>query len=85
MYDEIIRGRKQKQSILDDVYRWFARYLLEGKVFSKLRNLLSMLNDPPAIITVSILLLLHLLISISHFHWIKIMIRDEKMLPRCIY
>ena len=35
----------------DDSFRWFARYVLEGKVFSELSGLLAMLNDEPAIIT----------------------------------
>ncbi|KAL7443952.1 hypothetical protein ACHAXM_010962 [Skeletonema potamos] len=35
----------------DDSFRWFARYLFEGKVFSELSGLLAMLNDEPSIIT----------------------------------
>jgi hypothetical protein len=35
----------------DDLYRWFARFLLEGKVLSELSDLASLLNDEPAIIT----------------------------------
>jgi len=35
----------------DDSFRWFARYLLEGKVLLELSGLLGMLNDEPAIIT----------------------------------
>lgn len=42
-------GTKKIQS--DDVYRWFARYLLEGKVFNELKDLKDMLNDDPSIIT----------------------------------
>ena len=35
----------------DDSFRWFARYLLEGKVLDELSGLSLMLNDEPAIIT----------------------------------
>ena len=35
----------------DDLYRWFARYLLEGMVLPELSNLTPMLNDKPTIIT----------------------------------
>jgi hypothetical protein len=40
-----------KQLMPDDEYRWFARYLLEGKVFADLKDLRAMLNDDPSIIT----------------------------------
>ena len=44
--------RKQTSAVMhDDSYRWFARYLLEGKVLPELSGLSSMLNDEPAIIT----------------------------------
>jgi ATP-dependent RNA helicase DHX37/DHR1 len=35
----------------DDSFRWFARFLLEGKVFPELQNAVDMLNDPPSILT----------------------------------
>ena len=46
-------GLKQRntQFTADDSFRWFARFLLEGKVVSDLRELHMMLNDSPAIIT----------------------------------
>lgn len=40
-----------KQLIPDDQYRWFARYLLEGKVFQQLKGLKDLLNEDPSIIT----------------------------------
>ena len=44
--------RKQSSAVIkDDSFRWFARFLLEGKVLSELSGLLPMLNDEPAIIT----------------------------------
>lgn len=44
--------RKQTSAVMeDDSFRWFARFLLEGKVLSELSGLLPMLNDEPAIIT----------------------------------
>ena len=44
--------RKQTSAAMrDDSYRWFARYLLEGKVLPELAGLMLMLNDEPAIIT----------------------------------
>lgn len=56
MYDLIEKEnksgqRKQGSVRKDDSFRWFARYLLEGKVLSELSSLLSILNDEPAIIT----------------------------------
>lgn len=35
----------------DDSFRWFARFLLEGKVFYELKGLIELYNDPPSIIT----------------------------------
>jgi ATP-dependent RNA helicase DHX37/DHR1 len=46
-----ISGKGSKHVMADDAYRWFARYLLEGKVFDKLKNLRVMLNEDPSIIT----------------------------------
>jgi len=44
--------KKQSSAVMpDDSFRWFARYLFEGKVLSELSGLLAMLNDEPAIIT----------------------------------
>ena len=52
MYETMIEGDKAGQCDENEIYRWFARYLLEGRIFSNLSNLLPMLNDPPALITV---------------------------------
>jgi ATP-dependent RNA helicase DHX37/DHR1 len=35
----------------DDSFRWFARFLLEGKILPEFAELQSMLNDSPAVIT----------------------------------
>ena len=48
MYDLL---QKHGSSLQDDSYRWFARYLLEGKVLPELSGLSELLNDEPAIIT----------------------------------
>lgn len=37
--------------MVDDSFRWFARYLLEGKVFPDLGGLHHLLNDDPSLIT----------------------------------
>jgi len=47
--DALQNGSKQLMS--DDPCRWFARYLLEGKVFEELQSLKGLLNDDPGIIT----------------------------------
>ena len=49
MDDALRKGSKNIMS--DDPYRWFARYLLEGKVFKELKSLKGFLNDDPSIIT----------------------------------
>ena len=57
MYDTVKKDgqsnqKKQSSAVMqDDSFRWFARYLFEGKVLSELSGLLAMLNDEPAIIT----------------------------------
>ena len=57
MYDVVKKEgqsgqRKQTSAVMpDDSYRWFARYLFEGKVFTELSGLLTLLNDEPSIIT----------------------------------
>ena len=44
--------RMQSSAVIkDDSFRWFARFLLEGKVLPELSSLLPLLNDEPAIIT----------------------------------
>mmetsp|Transcript_35799 Transcript_35799/g.52484 ORF Transcript_35799/g.52484 Transcript_35799/m.52484 type:complete len:1193 (-) Transcript_35799:369-3947(-) len=43
--------KKSTGILMDDSFRWFARYLLEGKVLEELHGLSSLLNDDPAIIT----------------------------------
>ena len=44
-------GAKGSAFLADDSFRWFARFLLEGKVLVELKDLSSMLNDDPAIIS----------------------------------
>jgi hypothetical protein len=53
MYDVVtIRETKQTSDFLpDDSFRWFARFLLEGKAISELSGLDQLLNDSPGIIT----------------------------------
>lgn len=44
--------KKQTSAVMqDDSFRWFARYLLEGKVITELSGLPPLLNDEPSIIT----------------------------------
>ena len=53
MYDAL-RTPEAKQSpdfLLDDSFRWFGRFLLEGKVIPELKSLSDLLNDNPCIIT----------------------------------
>jgi ATP-dependent RNA helicase DHX37/DHR1 len=53
MFD-VLQSKEVKHSaefMADDSFRWFARFLLEGKVFSDFKALQEMLNDSPAIIT----------------------------------
>ena len=46
------KNKKQSSAVIqNDSFRWFARYLLEGKVISELAGLLPMLNEEPSIIT----------------------------------
>jgi len=45
------QGRSSSHFSSDDSFRWFARYLLDGKVFDELSDLSSMLNDSPALVT----------------------------------
>jgi hypothetical protein len=52
MFDALQNGAKQSHGVLvDDSFRWFARFLLEGKVLEDFKHLPSMLNEEPAIIT----------------------------------
>jgi ATP-dependent RNA helicase DHX37/DHR1 len=37
--------------LLDDSFRWFARFLLEGKVFPELKEIQKIYTDSPTIIT----------------------------------
>ena len=37
--------------IKDDSFRWFARFLLEGKILPELSDLATLLNEEPSIIT----------------------------------
>jgi len=52
MYDAVNGPGAQGSAFLaDDSFRWFARFLLEGKVLKELQGLAAMLNDDPAIIS----------------------------------
>lgn len=53
MFDALqtTEGRRNSHFMVDDSFRWFARFLLEGKIFQELKDLQLMLNDSPAIIT----------------------------------
>ena len=53
MFDALqTTGAKQSPIFMfDDSFRWFGRYLLEGKVFPSMKGLADMLNDSPSIIT----------------------------------
>jgi ATP-dependent RNA helicase DHX37/DHR1 len=57
MYDVIKNesqsaSKKQNPAVVEgDSFRWFARFLLEGKVLPELSDLLQYLNDEPSIIT----------------------------------
>jgi ATP-dependent RNA helicase DHX37/DHR1 len=44
-------GKQSTHFLLDDSFRWFARFLLEGKVLPELKNLAQFLNDEPSLIT----------------------------------
>jgi ATP-dependent RNA helicase DHX37/DHR1 len=51
---ESLHSPEAKQSsdfLLDDSFRWFARFLLEGKVFPELKEFQGLLNENPTIIT----------------------------------
>jgi ATP-dependent RNA helicase DHX37/DHR1 len=52
MYDALQtpEGKRNTHFMSDDSFRWFARFLFEGKVLPQL-NLTDMLNDTPSIIT----------------------------------
>merc|ERR1712194_296245 len=58
MYDTVQKGNTSDNKELvssaqmqDGSFRWFGRFLLEGKVLSELSGLSALLNDEPAIIT----------------------------------
>ena len=44
-------GKQSTHFLVDDSFRWFARFLLEGKVLPELLNLTAFLNDDPSVIT----------------------------------
>jgi len=51
---EVLQSPEAKSSsgfVPDDSFRWFARFLLEGKVMIELTGLEELLNDSPALIT----------------------------------
>jgi ATP-dependent RNA helicase DHX37/DHR1 len=53
MYKILAQRSTLKSTIFmqDDSFRWFARFLLEGKVLQELKDLTEMYNDHPSIIT----------------------------------
>ena len=52
MYDVVTSSNSKGTAFLaDSSFRWFGRFLLEGKVLEELQELKSMLNDDPTIIT----------------------------------
>ena len=48
---DALQTKKSPHFLPDDSFRWFARFLLEGKVLCELRGLAPMLNDSPALMT----------------------------------
>lgn len=44
-------GRQSSDFLLEDSFRWFGRFLLEGKVIPELRDLAALFNDQPSIVT----------------------------------
>lgn len=44
-------GKKSASFMPDDSFRWFGRFLFEGKVLPELKDLADMLNDNPSLIT----------------------------------
>ena len=51
MFDALQESKQTTSFMPDDSFRWFARFLLEGKIIKELQSLESMLSDSPAIIT----------------------------------
>lgn len=53
MYDRLqsSAGKQGNDFLRDDSFRWFARFLLEGKIFAELAPLEDMLTDRPVVIT----------------------------------
>jgi ATP-dependent RNA helicase DHX37/DHR1 len=53
MYDALQtpQGKKNTHFMSDDSYRWFARYLLEGKVINEMKQFETMYNDSTSLIT----------------------------------
>ena len=53
MFD-VVTNRETKQTsdyLADDSFRWFARFLLEGKIVTELSGFDQLLNDSPGLIT----------------------------------
>ena len=46
-----VEGKQSADFLMDDNFRWFGRFLLEGKIVPELKNLSELLNDNPCIIT----------------------------------
>lgn len=44
-------AKQSSNFMIDDSFRWFGRYLFEGKVFPEMKGILDMLNDNPSTIT----------------------------------
>jgi len=53
MFDALneMGSKKSTNFLPDDSFRWFARFLFEGRVFSELEAMKDMLNDSPSMIT----------------------------------
>ncbi|GKY96443.1 hypothetical protein MPSEU_000603800 [Mayamaea pseudoterrestris] len=53
MYNALqkLPGKQSAHFAMDDSFRWFARFLLEGKVLVELADLPGMLNDTPSLLT----------------------------------
>jgi ATP-dependent RNA helicase DHX37/DHR1 len=53
MYDalQLPEAKHSADFMMDDSFRWFARFLLEGRIIEELKGLKEMLSDSPTIIT----------------------------------
>jgi hypothetical protein len=51
MYTVLQSAKRSSHFLMDDSFRWFARFLLEGKVLTELNELESLLNESPSLLT----------------------------------